>query len=80
MTNFYTSLQEKKDYAEALRMAKLQYLRESDNITAAPYFWSGFIFIGHTHGDKNLPMWAIITVSMLSVAVISFFVYRLRNK
>lgn len=81
MTNFYTSLQGTKDYAEALRMAKLQYLQENDNITAAPYYWSGFIFIGHAHGDKkNLPVWTIITVSILSVTIIAFVVYRMRSK
>lgn len=80
MINFYTNIQGKNGYAEALRMAKLQYLQESDNITAAPYYWSGFVFIGHVYGDKNLPIWVIIMISILSLMLITFCVHKLMNK
>ena len=80
MINFYRNIQDKNAYAEALRMAKLQYLQESDNITAAPYFWSAFVLIGHEDKDKNLPVWVVTMISILLLMLLAFAVYKLMNK
>jgi len=46
MQNFYNYL--KKGYLrnEALRLAKLDYIEQSDKIFATPYYWGGFVYIG----------------------------------
>ncbi|UII33692.1 CHAT domain-containing protein [Fulvivirga ulvae] len=46
MQSFYGYLKEGMSKPEALRKAKLDYLSTADANTAAPYFWSGFVFIG----------------------------------
>ncbi len=48
MAFFYEGMKEGKSYAEALRMAKLRYLAQADHITANPYYWGAFIFLGQT--------------------------------
>ncbi|MCB9278242.1 MAG: CHAT domain-containing protein [Lewinellaceae bacterium] len=49
MQDFYRRLADGLQKDEALRQAKLDYLKKCPDIKAAPYFWSGFIVIGNTH-------------------------------
>lgn len=46
MHGFYKYL--KKGYTKdnALRQAKLDYISQSDQMFANPYYWGGFVFIG----------------------------------
>ncbi|MGD2035407.1 MAG: CHAT domain-containing protein, partial [Bacteroidales bacterium] len=44
MVNFYTYILDDKDYADALRKAKLNLI--TDNMNSLPLFWAGFIMIG----------------------------------
>lgn len=46
MTLFYQELKKGHPYAQALRIAKLRYLEQADNITADPYYWGAFIYLG----------------------------------
>ena len=46
MENFYKSLKKGKSKAEALREAKLDFLKSADNLKANPYFWSTYVVIG----------------------------------
>jgi CHAT domain-containing protein len=45
---FYKELASKKCISDAMRMAKLDYLKQSDGITSHPYFWAGYIAIGNS--------------------------------
>ena len=49
MMDFYSHLNEGKDKAEALRLAKLSYLEaHDDSILQHPFFWAGFVLYGDT--------------------------------
>jgi CHAT domain-containing protein/tetratricopeptide (TPR) repeat protein len=49
MVYFYQHLKKGKSKSEALRMAKLDYLRNtSDKDLKHPYYWSGFVISGNT--------------------------------
>ncbi|MCI5083319.1 MAG: CHAT domain-containing protein, partial [Saprospiraceae bacterium] len=47
MTLFYKYLKEGLAKDEALRQAKLQFMRESNNLFRQPYFWSPLIHVGN---------------------------------
>ncbi|MEO1450249.1 MAG: CHAT domain-containing tetratricopeptide repeat protein, partial [Bacteroidota bacterium] len=47
MEQFYVNLKAGNRKSEALRAAKLAYLDQADNLSAHPYFWSGFVPIGN---------------------------------
>lgn len=46
MPAFYELLKKGYSKPEALRQAKLSYMRNHDEITSAPYYWAAFDFIG----------------------------------
>ena len=46
MKYFYEYLSEGKNKAEALTLAKIRYLDESDKVKSLPFFWAGFILVG----------------------------------
>lgn len=48
MKNFYDNLANGMKKDEALRQAKLQYMRSAEGILAHPAFWSPFIVMGNT--------------------------------
>ena len=48
MTLFYFYLAKKIPKDEALRSAKLDFLKKADPLKAHPYFWAGYVDIGNT--------------------------------
>jgi CHAT domain-containing protein len=46
MASFYAYLKKGQTSPEALRKAKLDYLTNADPLTANPYYWAGFVYIG----------------------------------
>lgn len=46
MANFYRYIAEGENKDEALRKAKLDYLKEADALTAHPYFWANMVAVG----------------------------------
>lgn len=53
MTSFYNYLNEGKSKDEALRHAKLDYLKSADKLRAHPYFWAGYVSIGDSSKIKT---------------------------
>jgi CHAT domain-containing protein len=54
------------NYSSSLRKSKLTYLQNTSATTASPYYWAGFIHIGHDddhHNGKRLPAWLIISAT-----------------
>ena len=48
MQNLYNNIAEGMKKDEALRKAKLDYIKSAKDITAHPAFWSPFIMMGNT--------------------------------
>jgi CHAT domain-containing protein len=64
MKSFYQNLTDGMNKDEALRQAKLQYIKSAKGITAHPVFWSPFIQLGDTKAIQfsrkgNLWVWSI---------------------
>ena len=81
MKSFYRELRSGKTKEEALRIAKLEYLRNSDELTAHPYFWAGFLLQGDTQplsgSGSNAAFWLGAVLILLAGIVL---LLRMRGK
>jgi hypothetical protein len=48
MVSFYRNLKKGVSKPKALRKAKITYLNNADELTANPYYWAGFVYIGNS--------------------------------
>lgn len=72
---FYKYLKEGQNKAEALRSAKLDFLRTSNNITSNPYYWGSFFILGNTESisfKTNDQRWFwFLGITLIIIIVIS---------
>jgi CHAT domain-containing protein len=81
MTYFYEGLLDKKEKDEALRLAQLKFLNETqDPLYHHPYFWAGFVVMGDTRPIPSTSMfiWVVIG-ALVIVGGILFGVYKKRR-
>ncbi len=79
MTDFYKYLKKGKSKQEAMRLAKIDYLDSSDDLTSNPYFWSGFVVLGDSspiYKKSGMVYWVCILA--LFIALLVFFQYKKR--
>lgn len=63
MKNFYKQLKQGKVKSEALREAKLNFIKGADQLKAHPYFWSSYVAIGDVSPIfKNNRLYYLLTV------------------
>lgn len=77
MTSFYKYLKKGKSKQEAMRLAKIDYLDEADDLTSNPYFWSGFVVVGDSspiYRKSGMVYW--IGIVALFIGILFFFQYR----
>ena len=70
MTSFYRYLKKGKSKQEAMRLAKIDYLEEADDLTSNPYFWSGFVVLGDSqpiYKKSGLAYWMIVITVFIGV-------------
>ena len=84
MELFYKHLTEGLAKDEALRQAKLDYLKQSDQLTSFPYYWAGYVNIGDNAPleiSRNKYLNYILIFSALILILASFyFIKRNRKK
>ncbi len=79
MQSFYANLATGMDKAEALRQAKLEYIRNAKGKAAHPAFWSAFIQLGDSqpinihNNNSNWYIWAILAAILLGLAAILLY-------
>jgi len=81
MDDFYYYLSKGKRKDIALRMAKLNHLKNSDPLTAHPHFWLGYVNIGNPeplYANRNI--YLIIILILAIVLVISDWYFRKRPR
>ena len=80
MELFYKELSEGKAKDEALRLAKLEYLKHSNITTSHPFYWSSFVVIGSTNPitETRNNSWSIIVIIVMLLLGIS--IYLLKKK
>ena len=86
MTSFYHYLSEGKAKNEALRLAKLDYLKSSDQIRSHPHFWAAYLSIGNTDPVQDIgkpvssAKYILGSAFILAVVVATFWAYRRRRR
>jgi CHAT domain-containing protein/Tfp pilus assembly protein PilF len=80
MQTFYAYLKRGHSIDKALRKAKLDYLDQAGMLRSHPYFWSGYISIGHRSGVSAFPSNAMIIGLALCLAGIVLWVYFIRKR
>ncbi|WP_343914415.1 CHAT domain-containing protein [Aquimarina litoralis] len=72
ITNFYTHLKNGASKSEALRNAKLEYLKNHSLSEASPYYWSSLVLIGNPDPMyPSLNTWYILLGILLSFLLLS---------
>jgi len=79
---FYKNIQSNA-LSASLQNAKLEYIRNSSNANASPYYWAGFVFIGSS--DYQLPqqtntsVWFAIAAIIIACALVVVMLYKKRK-
>lgn len=76
MKYFYEGLKHGQGKDEALRLAKLRYLKSADNVKAHPLFWAGYIQFGNTEpiGQHKSGWWYLPFIVI--GGVLTWFLFR----
>jgi CHAT domain-containing protein len=78
IVNFYKELKHRQRLDDALRVSKLNFLKNADPVKAHPFYWAGYVIVGKT--DKvqltEFPAWSKIVLAILLTLTLSTFVYR----
>ncbi|MBN1951495.1 MAG: CHAT domain-containing protein [Bacteroidales bacterium] len=84
MVEFYAQLRKGKSKSEALRLAKLKYLKECLPEASHPFFWSAFSVVGNPDPlyteepeDSN---WWILGISALFLAALAGIAWYIRKR
>lgn len=83
MHYFYENLSEGMNKSEALKLAKIRYLKESDKVKSLPFYWAGFVLIGDDTPLKKSRkgMWMIIIgTTLLAFAALGVSRYKKESK
>jgi len=79
MKVFYRELKASKAKSEALRTAKLEFLKNSDNLTSNPFYWSSFYLLGNDtpiEFGSPTPYWIYITGVLVLIFIVFLFFRR----
>ena len=75
MGNFYQYLAKGKDKDEALRLAKLAYLKEASPVYRHPFYWNGFVVMGDvtplSSEEKGVHYWALGVLGILLLVLLT---------
>ncbi len=82
MNAFYKNLKNRESKSQALRHAKLSYLKNSSLSESSPHFWAPFVLLGNTSPIKNPPNTPLLWLLTLMPLLILFLIlYRkFKNK
>ena len=80
MIDFYTSLKQGKTKSQALRQAKLDYLRQADPVNAHPYYWAPFLLSGQNQAISSVGEWPVWpwTIAIIFIALAFLFIRKWR--
>lgn len=83
MTNFYGFLSQGMKKDDALRQAKLEYLKTADSLKAHPYFWSGYVSLGDVeplYDQQIISKILYLTGGSLMILFLFYFRKKLKTK
>ncbi|ELR70926.1 tetratricopeptide repeat domain protein [Fulvivirga imtechensis AK7] len=79
MENFFFNLSEGMRKDEALRQAKLSFIKDPQNkYFAHPYYWSGFTLMGDPTPvvEKHYPTYTFLIIALLALVLIATMAFR----
>ena len=79
ITSFYRHLSEGKNKDEALRMSKIEFMRESSPAYSHPYYWATYEVVGN-NGPVTISKKRIVTFVTISVVIIAVLIYLRRRR
>jgi CHAT domain-containing protein/tetratricopeptide (TPR) repeat protein len=81
MTYFYENLAAGMTKPQALRMAKLKYLEQSDKVSGHPAFWGSFVTIGNPEAlHYGFPAWVWTTMMIGAVLLLGMIIFTFFTK
>jgi CHAT domain-containing protein len=80
MKSYYSRVFNRTDLGSVLRESKLEYLKNSDELSSHPFYWAALIHIGDTRGIAKTNF--LLTYSALAFAIIFAvsLIYLVRKK
>ena len=80
MEDFYSHLKQGKTKTNALRQAKLNYLKSHKLMEVSPYYWASFVLIGDG-GELSLPQtnWFLVVGVSGLVIILSFLLFKYKR-
>ncbi|MDC7996673.1 CHAT domain-containing protein [Gilvibacter sediminis] len=80
LTSFYAHLESGVPSATALRLAKMDYLKQADLSEKSPYYWSSLILIGDSVPIQARKKWNYAWFSILLVVPLYFLRKKFKNR
>ncbi|MCU0645122.1 MAG: tetratricopeptide repeat protein, partial [bacterium] len=80
MQRFYAGLKQELNKDDALREAKLTYLKNADGVMSNPFYWANFILIGDTNPIHFKHQPNFIVLGSIALVIIFSLVIVLRKK
>ncbi len=83
VTGMYHYLKQEKPKSEALRLSKLDYLKNADKLQSHPYYWAAIIHIGNDNPisfSSNAKLIKILSILVIFILVIGFVYNLMRSK
>jgi len=81
MTQFYYHLSKGKEKNEAMRLAKLEYIKKASPSYADPYFWAAYEVLGDNSPVAHNRMGSYVLFSFMGIlaAIILLFYFKRRR-
>jgi len=80
MKLFYSYLKKGNKKSEALRKARIKFLKNSDQLRSLPYFWSTLIVYGNNNALCGSVTFAVILLITAVCMIIFILVYLLKRR
>jgi CHAT domain-containing protein/tetratricopeptide (TPR) repeat protein len=81
ISRFYYYLSEGKNKDEAMRLAKIEYIKSSPPVFSKPYYWAAYEVLGDNSGVIQKPdrKPAVLIISLVAALVLIFLYFRRRR-
>lgn len=76
ITRFYYHLSKGEKKAEAMRLAKLEYLKNQPSVYTNPYYWAGFEMVGDNSplvSQNRASVWSVSVILVLFTGVLMIY-------